>query len=64
MIREDDVRNYFTNSMNSFQNISNHTFSSPKLPQLSSSKLSTLKHLPDYQYSWQPENPRSKQNLV
>lgn len=46
MVREDDLKNYFTNSMNFFQTIPT-ILSSPNLPSLSCPELLTLEHLPD-----------------
>ena len=46
IIREDDLKLYFTTSRNSFPSTTNNTLS-PKLHQLSCLKLSTLKHVPD-----------------
>jgi len=46
MVREDALKNYFTNSMNFFQTIPNHTLI-PKLTPSLLPKLPTLEHLPD-----------------
>lgn len=64
-VKEDDLKNYFTNSMNSFHTIPNHSLSSPNLPHFSCPKLSTLEHLPETRRAGtHTESPGPKMNLI